>query len=108
MKTLKFYKHLVGLVLDGSKTITWRLFDDKNLSDGDHCIFINKNTGEEFAQATLIKVQTKTLKELTEKDFDGHESMGTDEEMYTEFSKWYSKSVNKDTEVKIIHFKIEK
>jgi hypothetical protein len=35
MKTLKFRDYLVPLILSGSKTATWRLFDDKDLAKGD-------------------------------------------------------------------------
>ncbi len=34
MKTLKFKPHLVAQILAGTKTSTWRLFDDKNITGG--------------------------------------------------------------------------
>jgi hypothetical protein len=34
MKTLKFKPHLVEQILTGTKTSTWRLFDDKNIMGG--------------------------------------------------------------------------
>lgn len=38
MKTLKFAPHLVPLVLSVEKISIWRLFDEKNLTDGDKLI----------------------------------------------------------------------
>lgn len=35
MKTLKFRSHLADLILKGEKDVTWRLFDDKDLTIGD-------------------------------------------------------------------------
>ena len=46
MKSLKFYKDSIGSILNGAKTSTWRLFDDKNLQVGDELKFINKETGD--------------------------------------------------------------
>jgi len=44
MKTLKFTPHLVEQILAGTKTSTWRLFDDKNIMGGDLPNFFNKET----------------------------------------------------------------
>ena len=49
MKTIKFTPPLVSKVLDGSKTATWRLFDDKDLQIGDSVALVNKDTSETFA-----------------------------------------------------------
>ena len=46
MKTLKFTPELCGQILTGTKTSTWRLFDDKNLTVGDELTFVNKQTLE--------------------------------------------------------------
>ncbi len=50
MKTMKFRDYLVSKILDGSKTVTWRLFDDKDLQAGDELTFQNWNSGENFAK----------------------------------------------------------
>ena len=65
MKTLKFDPSLVPLVLDGSKTSTWRLFDDKDLQVGDHLSLVNSADKQEFAQAEIIEVREKKLGEIT-------------------------------------------
>lgn len=39
MKQIKFANDLVSKILEGSKTATWRLFDDKALQIGDQLEF---------------------------------------------------------------------
>ena len=43
MKTLKFAPPLAKMILEGNKTATWRLFDDKDLQPGDK---LNLQNGE--------------------------------------------------------------
>jgi hypothetical protein len=75
-KTIKFRPSLAELVLAGKKDLTWRLFDDKNLSKDDEVDLINWETKTKFAEAVLTKVWEKKMGELD------------------------------DTEVKIIRFKL--
>lgn len=60
MKTLKFTSQLVDEILAGNKTSTWRLFDDKDLKNGDKLIFINKDTGDQFGTATITSLKVKS------------------------------------------------
>lgn len=106
MKTLKFAPNLVPLVLSGEKTSTWRLFDDKDLQKGDELILINKETGEEFAKATILNTREKKLKDLEESDFEGHEKFESEEKMYEAYKSYYGDKVSSDTVVKIVNFKI--
>jgi len=104
MKTLKFKSHLCDQILDGSKTSTWRLFDDKDLQNGDELEFLNKDTGETFGTATITSLYTKTLGTLEDKDWEGHERFASDEEMYSTYRQYYGDSVDKNTEVKLLSF----
>ncbi len=108
MKTLKFSKDLVELVKNGSKTSTWRLFDDKNIKVDDLVTLIKRPELTPFAEAKVTKVLTKPFQELTNKDKDGHEKFYSEEQMYKTYSDYYKQEVNPDTEVKIIRFKILK
>lgn len=105
-KSLKFRDHLAKLVLAKEKDLTWRLFDDKNLSEGDTVDLLNWNTGEVFGKATLIKVWEKKMKDLNDADYDGHEKFSSTEEMYLTYKKYYGDRVGPDTIVKIIRFKL--
>jgi hypothetical protein len=106
MKTLKFAHDLVEQILNGTKTVTWRLFDDKNLSVGDLVEFRDSGNGEIFAQAEIVGVMEKTLGEVDEKDFKGHESYRNKEEMLETYKVYYGDKVDWETVVKIVEFKI--
>ena len=106
MKTLKFRHNLVPKILNGSKTVTWRLFDDKNLSVGDQLELLDWESGEKFAEAEIVKVREKRLGEIKEKDFEGHEKFGSKDEMLETYRKYYGDQVDWNTIVKIIEFKL--
>jgi hypothetical protein len=102
MKTLKFRSQLADLVLQGKKTKTWRIFDEKNLSVGDKVQLIRWETGEPFGEAIIEKVVEKKMGQLTSKDKEGHEKFSSDGQMYKTYSKYYGKPITKDTLVKVI------
>ena len=106
MKTLKFREKLSKLILNGEKIATWRLFDNKNLRTGDNVSFLVWENKKEFAKAKLIEVKEKKLSKLTKDDWKGHEKFSSKEEMYKTYSLYYEKPVNKDSLVKMIHFKL--
>lgn len=106
MRSLKFQKKLVELILSGKKNVTWRLFDDKNLQKGNEIDLINSDTGEKFARATITEVREKKLDEIVEQDFEGHEKYASKEEMYETYQKYYGDKVTPETMVKIIGFHI--
>jgi len=106
MKTLKFSKNLIPLILSGEKDITWRLFDDKNLQVGDEIMFLDTKTKEPFTKVLLIEVQEKTFRDLTEEDKEGHEEFKDDEEMYKTYSDYYTTQIIPNTSLKVIKFKI--
>lgn len=58
-KSLKFREHLAKLVWAGEKSVTWRLFDNKNLSEGDIVDLVNWNTKEVFTSTELVNVYKK-------------------------------------------------
>jgi len=106
-KSLKFRDHLATLVLKGEKNLTWRLFDDKNLSKGDKVDLINWNTGKKFADAILTDVWEKKMSNIDDGDFDGHEKFPSKEEMYQTYRTYYGDKVGPNTIVKIIRFKLK-
>lgn len=104
MKTLKFTPELCAQILAGTKTCTWRLFDDKDLTVGDELTFVNKQTLESFGTGEITHVYIKTLGTLEESDWIGHERFASEEEMYATYRQYYGDTVSPDTKVKIIHF----
>lgn len=104
MKTLKFTPELCQQILDETKTSTWRLFDDKDLSVGDTLLFINKETSEPFGSAMITKLTTKTLGTLEESDWEGHERFSSEEVMYQTYRQFYGDKVGPDTKLKLLQF----
>lgn len=104
MKTLKFKPHLVERILGGTKTSTWRLFDDKDLQVGDELAFMDKETGSQFGTAKVTDMKIKTLGTLTDEDWEGHEKYKSEEEMYEHYRSYYGEKVGPDSELKIISF----
>ncbi len=106
IKKLKFEEDLVPAILSGEKTTTFRLYDDKNIQDGDHLILYDKHNGEEIARADVDIVYEKRFGELEDEDFKGHEKYKSHEEMLDKFQEYYGERVNDETPVKIIRFKL--
>lgn len=94
------------MILRGEKNVTWRLFDDKNLSQGDVVSFLVYGTEKEFAKAKLIEIQEKKFGELTEEDFKGHERFNSEKEKYETYSSYYNRKVDKNSPIKIIKFEL--
>ena len=108
MKEVKFRKKLAEQIIRGEKNITWRLFDDKNLSKGDIVKLIIWETRGKFGEAKLTSVKEKTFKELTKEDKKDHEKFSSDKEMYATYSKYYQKEITPNTKLKVIKFKLLK
>tara|TARA_Y100000034_G_C6829245_1_gene374179 strand:- start:807 stop:1127 length:321 start_codon:yes stop_codon:yes gene_type:complete len=106
MKSLKFANSLIQLILDGKKINTWRINDDKNLTENDILSLINIKR-EEFAKAIIISVKETTFEEVDQCDKEGHEKFSSDEEMYRTYSKYYNINVTPQTKLKIIGFKLK-
>jgi len=103
-KILRFRKHLVPLILSGQKSVTWRLFDDKNLAVGDVVSFEEFVTNRAFAKAKITDLAEKQFKDLQDKDWVGHEQFGSLKEMYATYSTYYKQPVNEQTLVKVLNF----
>ena len=107
MKKLKFHPDLVPLVRSGSKTTTWRLFDDKNIQMGDELTLINSKTIGEFARGKVVLVNETIFGNLTPEDWAGQEEFSALEEMYKTYSKFYNCVVNENTILKISKFRLK-
>ncbi len=105
MKTLKFKGFKAERILEGTKTSTLRLFDDKGLVVGDELELINSETGEVFARAIITEIIEKKLGEITEADLEGHEKWADKEDMMQSLRKYYT-NIDGDTVGKIVRFKL--
>jgi len=106
MKTLKFKDFKAKWILEGVKTATMRLFDDKDLKEGDELELINSDLGEVFSKATITEVVYKKLNEIDDVDLDGHEKWENKDEMLQSLKKYYGDKVDWDTMVKVVKFKL--
>lgn len=106
MKKLSFYPHLIPLVLSGTKTATWRLFDDKNLSVGDELDLIHATTREHFAYAVITSVKELAIKDITDADRIGHEPLGDINEICATYESYYHQPVTPGTTLKIVQFEV--
>jgi len=82
------------------------LFDDKNLSLGDELILQNRDTEENFARALIVGVKEKKMSEITETDFEGHETYSNTEEMYEAHRGYYGNKVGPNSVIKMIDFRL--
>ena len=105
-KILKFAPELIPSILNGEKTSTWRINDEKKLTKGDHLSLVNKQTLQEFSKAVIVQVREILFQDLTKQDKDLHESYSSPSEMYITYSTYYGIIVNEKTVLKIIRFKL--
>ncbi len=105
MKTLKFRHDLTLQILADTKTITWRLFDDKDLTLGDRLEFVDSELHEKFAEADITDLREKRMGDVTEADYIGHEAYVDKDAMMEHYRHIYGDRVNDDTMVKIITFR---
>ena len=105
MKSLKFSEPLPEMILRGKKTVTWRLFDEKNIQSGDTLLFCRKD-GTAFAKAVATSVREKAFSDLTQEDYQGHEMFPSFEKTLQHYSECYRIPVTEKTNVKIIRFKL--
>ncbi len=105
MKALKFKHDFVKEILEGRKTTTWRLFDDKNLTAGDELELVDRDSNDIFAKAVITGIHEKKIKDLTEEELKNHDYTNT-EDMITSHRGYYGDKVNLNTDVKMITFKL--
>ena len=108
MKTLKFEPNLVAIIVDGTKTSTWRLHDDKQLEVGDEIQFLDSSTGNTFGYGVVREVISKRFCDLTDDDKKGHETYANDAEMFKTFSRYYGYDITNQEIVKVVKYSFSK
>lgn len=113
MKSLKLDHALAAEVLNGSKTSTWRINDDKDLHVNDVIQLIDKvkpndpTSWQGIGQAVITSVTEKKMGEITQSDLQDGELLAPLEERLKVFRGYYGPQVSADTPVKIICFTFE-
>ena len=103
---MKFRPNLISEILDGARTTTWRVFDDKDLQVGDKVELLNWETKEKIVKAELIGVKELRLGGITSEDYDASHSYPSNEKMLERYREYYGEKVTNDSLVKIIKFKL--
>ena len=106
MKRLKFRKELAEMILKGTKTVTWRFFDDKDISVGDKLRLCYED-GKIFGHAQVVEISEKPFRAVSEGDRSGHESFANNEIMLATYQEYYGGGVNWNSVMKVIRFKTE-
>ncbi len=109
MKSLKFESQYVSQILSGEKTSTWRLFDDKDLKIHDSLALVDRDSGEVFAKAVIVRIREMELQNVRDSDYDNtHHKPASKEELYESYRKSYGLKVAPDSILKIIDFDLLK
>jgi len=112
MKRLKFDHNLAELVRRGEKSVTWRMYDDKDLSVNDEVELIDKvdpknpATWVPIGKARIQAVLEKRLGEITQDDLQGRETFHSAADMVQAYQKYYGPQVDATTPIKVVHFSL--
>jgi len=106
INTISFASNLVPLILDGSKTLTYRLGEKyASVEIGDILSTKDSSTGEVFAKIEITLKEKGTFATLRD-DREGHEVYRTPEERRATFERYYNRPVSDDEPVIILGFKL--
>ena len=106
MKIIKFKDFKCQLILEGTKTSTMRIFDEKDLEVNDELELFNSDTNEVFSKALITEIILKKLGEVDDLDLVGHEKWESREDMLKTLQGFYDDKVDFNNLVKIVRFKL--
>jgi ribonuclease HI len=110
LKTLKFDHQDAQEILDGKKSTTWRLYDDKDLSVDDNLKILDKvnagdpNSWQVIGQGKVTQITEKKLGAVTPEDMAGHRQFESMDDVLATYRGYYGERVSLDTPVKIVRF----
>lgn len=97
-------------ILEGKKTKTIRLYDDKDLSVDDQIKIIDKTNPDEpdtwrlIGQGRVNEVLEKRFGDIKPQDLTGHREFTSTDEMLSVYRQYYGERVTLDTPAKIVSF----
>lgn len=110
MKKLKLEHELAQKVLAGTKTSTWRMFDDKDLTVNDQLELVDKvepeqpQTWKVIGTARINRIIEKRVGDIQPEDYEGNGEYQPPEERLKVYKGHYGDRVTWDTPIKMIHF----
>jgi ribonuclease HI len=109
-KQIKFEHQPASNIANGSKTATFRFFDDKNIRVGDTLEVVDKvqrdnpASWQRLGTIQVTEVLEKLVKDLQAGDWVGHEQYDTTEAFLQVMQDYYTTQIGQDTPVKIVRF----
>src|SRR4051812_24505708 len=110
MKKLKLDHETAQRVAAGQQTVTWRLYDDKDLAVNDEVSLIDKldsakpATWKPIGTAHIKRIIEKRLGDISQADYqEGYGPEVTPEQRLQTFRDYYGSQVGWDTPVKMVH-----
>jgi ribonuclease HI len=113
MKTLKFDHQAAQQIAEGTKTSTWRLYDDKQLSVNDDFKIVDKvdledsRTWKAIGTGKVAEIVEKRLGDVSPEELTGSENFSGKNDALNYYRSLYGERVTLDTPVKIINFKFQ-
>lgn len=104
--SIGFASNLIPLILNGSKTLTYRIGSKYSfLTVGDEIMLKDSKTEKKFAKVKITERSLTTFKELPI-DALGHEVYSSKDEQRKTFEKYYGKRINNSEKILILGFKM--
>ncbi|MGB4759296.1 MAG: reverse transcriptase-like protein [Candidatus Saccharimonadales bacterium] len=114
MKTLKLDHQSAVDIIEGKKTSTWRMFDDKDLRVNDVVAIIDKvdpsdqNSWHVIGEVKINKILEKRLRDINNADYTDGQQYDSLERLLAAFQSYYpDQVVTADTPVKILYFALK-
>lgn len=106
--SIKFAAELIPLILQGSKTITYRVGNDFDfLIPGDILPVKESATGKPITNVIIVEKSYTTFKKLPIKR-KGHEVYKSKKEQRETFKKYYGRAINDEEKILVLHFEVIK
>lgn len=103
-KAIKFAHDLVPLILDKTKTLTYRFGDKYDYLQREDTLFLeDSSNGEIFAEVKIINKTYTTFGDLPI-DKKGHESYSSKEVQREKFKKYYAREMKDDDKILVLEF----
>lgn len=110
MKALKVNHDSAHLILEGKRSSTWRINDDKDLHVNDVVMLIDQvnpidpSSWKELGRVQIVQILEKQLGQLTQIDIGPEEALTSLEDRLTLYRSYYGPQVRAETPVKIVFF----
>ena len=114
LKQLKFQHQLALNILNGTKTTTFRFFDDKNIRVGDQIEVIDKVEQDNPVSWQVVgvivvtEVREKLAGDVHGDDWEGHELYENMQVFMDTARSYYKQPITDDTPIKIVRFTFDK